>query len=108
MKILLDECVTRKLKPFLTEYEVHTVAECGWNGIKNGTLMGLCREHAFDVLVTIDKNMVFQQHLKDLPVCIIVLNSITSKLEELVTFLPALKSILSSLEPSKAYVINAP
>ncbi len=108
MKILLDECATRKLKPFLAEYEVYTVAECGWSGIKNGKLMGLCREHAFDVLVTIDKNMVFQQHLKDLPICIIVLNTTTSKLEELVTFLPALKSMLSSLEPSKAYVINAP
>ena len=108
MKILLDECVTRKLKPFLAEYEVYTVAECGWSGIKNGKLIGLCREHAFDVLLTIDKNIVFQQHLNDLPVCIIVLNTITSKLEELLTFLPTLKSKLSSLEPSKAYVINTP
>lgn len=107
MKILLDECVTRKLKPFLAEYEVYTVAECGWSGIKNGKLMGLCRDHAYDVLVTIDKNLIFQQHLKDFPVCIVVLNTNTSKLEELRTFLPALKSMLPSLEPSKAYIVNS-
>jgi len=39
MKILLDECVTKRLKPYLKEYEVFTVTEMRWNGIKNGELM---------------------------------------------------------------------
>jgi len=42
MKILLDECVTKRLKSYLTEFEVFTVSQMKWNGIKNGKLMALC------------------------------------------------------------------
>lgn len=61
MKILLDECVTKRLKPHLQEFEVFTVSEMKWNGIKNGKLITLCIEKGFDVLLTIDKNLVVSQ-----------------------------------------------
>jgi hypothetical protein len=51
MKILLDECVTKRLKPFLAEFEVFTVLEMKWNGIKNGKLMSLCVDNNFDLLL---------------------------------------------------------
>ena len=57
MKILPDECVTKHLKPHMADHEVYTVREMQWSGIKNGNLMALCVEHAFDILLTIDKNM---------------------------------------------------
>ncbi len=63
MKILLDECVTKRLKPFLTEFKVFTVSQMKWNGIKNGKLMTLCVENNFDMLLKIDKNLMFQQNL---------------------------------------------
>ena len=53
MKILLDECVTKKLKPYLKEFEVHTVTELGWSGVKNGRLLTLCAENGFEILLTI-------------------------------------------------------
>ena len=43
MKILLDECVTKHLKPYLPGHEVSTVAKQGWSGVKNGQLMTVCR-----------------------------------------------------------------
>ncbi len=55
MKILLDECVTKHLKPYLKEHEVYTVRELQWSGIKNGKLMALCVENGFDMLLTIDR-----------------------------------------------------
>lgn len=58
MKILLDECVTKRLKPHLSDYEVYTVSEMKWNGIKNGKLMALC-----DLLLTIDKTSGFNRTL---------------------------------------------
>ena len=52
MKILLDECVTKKLKSYLTEFEVYTVTELGWGGVKNGKLLTLCVENGFEILLT--------------------------------------------------------
>ncbi|MGZ3873096.1 MAG: hypothetical protein ACXVJD_09275 [Mucilaginibacter sp.] len=63
MKILLDECVTKKLKSYLKEFEVSTVTELGWSGTKNGKLLTLCVENGFEVLSTIDKNLVNQQNI---------------------------------------------
>jgi hypothetical protein len=98
MKILLDECVTKRLKKYLHEFEVFTVTELGWSGTKNGQLMTLCAENDFDVLLTIDKNLMFKQNLEKFPVTIAVLNSYTSKVEELITFFQLFKSQAGIIE----------
>ncbi len=106
MKILLDECVTKHLKRHLADLEVFTVREMQWGGIKNGKLMTLCVEHGFDVLLTIDKNLQYQQNLDKYAVSIVVLNSVSSQLEALIAFVPALREQLGSLEKHRAYVID--
>ena len=58
MKILLDECVTKHLKPHLSGYQVSTVRELGWSGVKNGKLMTLCVENGFDILLTIEDGLI--------------------------------------------------
>ena len=106
MKILLDECVTKRLKPYLSEFDVYTVSEMNWNGIKNGKLMTMCIEHNFDLLLTIDKNLMFQQNLDKYKLTIAVLNSSTSKIEELLLFMTSFKAQVDKLEKSKAYIID--
>ena len=106
MKILLDECVTKRLKGHMKEFEVFTVVELGLSGIKNGKLMTYCAENNFDILLTIDKNLMFQQNLDKYPVTIAILNCFTSKIEELLTFLPSLKAQINKLEKHKAYIID--
>jgi len=106
MKILLDECVPKRLKHHLDEFEVFTVIELGLSGIKNGMLMTYCVENNFDLLLTIDKNLMFQQNLDQYPVIIAVLNSQTSKIEELVTFIPSFKLQVNKFQKNKAYVIE--
>ena len=61
MKILLDECVTKKLKAYLPNHEVYTVSNKRWNGLFNGKLMTKCVEDNFDILLTVDKNILYQQ-----------------------------------------------
>lgn len=51
MKILLDECVTKKLKSRLAEFEVYTVTEMDWNGLKNGHLLRTAISSGFDILL---------------------------------------------------------
>ncbi len=106
MKILLDECVTKRLKKHLEEFEVLTVTELGLSGIKNGKLLSYCVANNFDILFTIDKNLLFQQNLDQYPVIIVVLNCQTSKIEELVTFMPSFKSQIGKFQKHKAYIIE--
>jgi len=106
MKVLLDECVTKRLKSYLKDLEVYTVLEMGWSGVKNGKLMSLCEANHFDILLTIDKNMMYQQNLKKHPISIVVLNVSTSKLEELVLFIPSFLKQAHYFEKNKAYLIE--
>lgn len=69
MKILLDECLPRKLKFELSGHEAYTVPQMGWASKKNGELLALMSEQ-FDVFLTVDSNMQHQQNLDNAKNCI--------------------------------------
>lgn len=106
MKILLDECVTKHLKPHLDQHEVFTVREMKWSGIKNGKLMSLCVLYNFDMLLTIDKNLQYQQNLEKYPLVIVIFDSPSSTIKELVTFLPLFQKQLEMFEKRRAYLLS--
>ena len=106
MKILLDECVTKRLKQHLKEFEVFTVTEMRWNGLKNGKLLSQCVDNNFDIVLTIDKNLMFQQNLDKYIITIAVLDSLTSKIDELVLFMPSFKSKIKDFQKHKAYLLS--
>ena len=72
MRILLDESLPRRLSRSLAEHDVRPVAEGGWSGTKNGKLLALAAVQ-FDVFVTADRNLQYQQNLAALPVAVVVL-----------------------------------
>ena len=74
MKILIDESLPRYLKRALTEHEAFTAQEMGWAGIRNSELLAKA-ESRFDVLLTADKNLRYQQNLNSLALAIIVFPS---------------------------------
>ena len=74
MKILLDECAPRVVKKLLPQYDVSTVQELGWSGIRNGELL-TAADGEFDVFVTTDKNLPHQQNLKKYKLAVILLPS---------------------------------
>ncbi len=69
MRLLLDESVPRKLRFALTKHDVRTVVEMGWSGRKNGELISLAAAD-FDVFVTVDKNLPYQQDEATLPIAV--------------------------------------
>ncbi len=73
MKLLLDENIPRKLKRDLNEHEVYHVIDKGWQGKKNGQLLALMLKDGFDTLITIDKNLKYQQNFKKYPIPVLVL-----------------------------------
>ena len=78
MKILLDECLPKRLKTSLKQFEVKTVTEMGWNSLRNGQLMKVAIEKNFQILLTIDKNIEFQQNLKSYPISVALLIQLKS------------------------------
>jgi predicted nuclease of predicted toxin-antitoxin system len=98
MKVLLDECVPRKLKRELSEHEVLTVTERGWSGIKNGKLLALA-DGEFDVFLTVDQNLKFQQNLKGFNIGVILLVARNNRLK---TLLPLMLEAREALENIKA------
>lgn len=70
MKILIDESLPRYLKRVLTDHDVRTVQEMGWAGIENGALLELA-DNDFEVFLTADKNIRYQQNLKGRKLAII-------------------------------------
>lgn len=82
MKILLDECVDRRLAHDLIGHAVTTVPRKGWAGIKNGDLLVLA-EREFDVFVTVDRKIATEQDLTRFTLAIILLRAQTNRLEHI-------------------------
>ena len=89
MKILLDECVDNRLAAHIPGHKVSTVAAKGWTGITNGKLLTLAQAE-FDVLVTADRKLSFQQHLPKFNVAVILIISKWNRIEDLIALVPEL------------------
>ncbi len=98
MRILLDESLPRRLSGELAGHTVSTVVEAGWSGVKNGRLLTLAAAR-FDVFVTADQNLQYQQNLADLPLAVIVLVARDNRLPALLPLVPDLLVCLSRLTP---------
>ncbi len=98
MHILIDECLPKKLKRELTEHTVFTVQEKGWAGMKNGALLRRA-ENEFNVWVTADQNIEYQQNLKHFDIAVVVLVAPRNELEALLPLIPQLQEVLRTIQP---------
>lgn len=105
MKILLDECVDRRFAKELPGHSVKTVPQMGCATIKNGELLALA-EKEFDVFLTVDGNLAFQQNLTKFNLAVLVLQAHTNRLADLKPLAPKVLSILPSLTKGKAEVVG--
>ncbi len=106
MKILLDECVTKKAKALLAEFDVHTVSEMGFDGLKNGKLLAQAVDSGFDILLTIDKNIDYQQNISKIKITIVILDVLKSSIKFIEELIPEFKSRIGTFEKGKAYRIG--
>ena len=98
MRILLDESVPEKLGKLLVGHSCSTVQRQGWASAKNGKLLALAKDH-FDVLLTADKGMEYQQNQDALPVAIIVVRAKSNRLQDLALAVPAILAALCEIPP---------
>ncbi len=94
--VLLDECVPRRLtRDFPSNVAIH-VRDLAWNGLKNGRLLEAMRANYLTVLVTVDKNLSFQQNLGASGIAVIVLHAISNRRADLVALVPQVIEALDS------------
>jgi predicted nuclease of predicted toxin-antitoxin system len=98
MRILLDESVPGRLGPLLVGHSAVTVQRRGWSSVKNGKLLVLAADD-FDVLITADKGVEYQQNLAKLPIAVVVIVAKSNRMEDMVRAVPKLLELLSELQP---------
>ena len=95
-----------KLRTILAGHEVITVPDAGWAGIKNGELLEKAAA-LFDLFLTVDRNLAFQQDSYSLPIPVVVLKSTSTKFRDLAPLVPRLLQLLKTDLAKTVYRIEA-
>jgi len=97
VRVLLDEQLPRRLARELVGHDVRTVQQQGWAGLKNGDLLQRAADAGFEVFLTADQNLQFQQNLARARLGVVVLVAPSNKLQDLLPLVaPALEAISGS------------
>lgn len=104
MKVLLDENVPRPLKRMLVQHDVSTVGDIGLQGIRNGDLLNAAELHGFDVFVTCDKNMEYQQKVWARKMGVVLLS--TNNWPLMRRYVETIRTFLVSARPGKFICIQ--
>ena len=96
-KILLDECIPRPLAQNLPGHYVRTAPQMGWASISNGKLIELA-EVDFEVFITVDKGILYQQSLRSTVLGFIVLRVRSNRLEDLLPLVPDILANLAAIQ----------
>ncbi|BAY21256.1 hypothetical protein NIES2100_10060 [Calothrix sp. NIES-2100] len=109
MLILLDEnLLSKKLKkPFVDAgHSVQNVEDMGWRGVKDRELLALADNHPFDVFVTSDKNLPYQQNFRDIQLRVVVLSTTSTRPDYLLPLIIKISGMVSSLASCSVTLIN--
>jgi len=106
VNLLLDECLDWRLRRDLPGHDVRTVQEMGWAGIKNGRLLGLAQRD-FQVFITGDSNLSFQQNLPAFSIAVVVLQAESIRLIHTRPLMPKVLAVLPSLQPGNLVTVSA-
>jgi len=104
LSVLLDECIDWRYGRELEPHRVSTVSEQGWTGLKNGELLRKASGE-FDVFITVDRNLSFQQNLPDYSLAVLVLTGPSNRLQDLVPHVPRILKALECPQPGTAVLI---
>jgi len=105
VRLLLDECIDRRLARDIRGHEISTASGLEWTGISNADLLARAAG-MFDVFVTVDRNLTFQRHVADLIIAVVVLRARTNRLADLKPLVPGLLRVLSTVQPGAVTLVE--
>ncbi len=107
MRILLDEQLPRQLAPHLIGHDARTVQQESWAGLKNGVLLTSAEAAGFDVFLTGDQNLEFQQNISKRRLGVVVLCAASNALEDLVPLMPRALAAIETIPPGRVVRVEA-
>jgi predicted nuclease of predicted toxin-antitoxin system len=105
-RILIDENLPKRLKNEFSGHTVSTVPEMGWSSKKNGELLALMSGQ-FEVFVTADQNLMYQQNLTEISFAIVILAALKNTLEYRRPLIPQALEQLEDLQPGDIVIISS-
>lgn len=105
MTILLDHCLPKRLRRSLPGCEVTTAREMRWEEIENGELLSLA-EQQFDILLTMDKNMKYQQSFTGRDIAVIAIRAKNNRIETLTSLIPKVLALLPTIQSGQVYFVE--
>jgi hypothetical protein len=99
MKVLLDENLPHELRALLPGHEVFTVAYLGWSGAKNGALLHRAADDGFDILITIDDGVAYQQNVQALPIAVLIVSAASNDIDDLRPLVPQMLRQIDRIAP---------
>lgn len=103
--MLLDECVPKRVLSEFPDHDVSTIEQAGLKGLKNGRLLNAA-SGSFDVLITVDKNIQYQQNLSKLPVAVVLLMVRSNRYESIVPLVPLALKRLATIRVGEMITID--
>lgn len=105
MRILIDECLNWRLGHALTGHYVTSVSRMGWSGITNSGLLALAQDR-FDIFITGDRNLSFQQNVTDFHMAVVVLRAVGTQLHQTMPLMPKVLVLLPTLKPGTITLVS--
>lgn len=106
-RVLLDENLPRKLRRELAEFSVRTVQEEGWTSFANGELLGRAQQN-FDVLLTADRRLQFQQNLARFDIGVVVVLTLNLRFRTIRAAIEPIRSALAIVKPGEVIEVQVP
>ena len=105
-RLLLDECVPKRLARLLAEHDVATVNEMRWTSAPDRNLLQRAAAEGFDAVVTVDRSLPFQQRTAGLPLAIIVLRARSNRYGDLAGLVPKLLEAVARVRPGEVVTLT--
>jgi hypothetical protein len=106
MRILVDECIDERFRNALPGHDCQTARYAGLAGLKNGDLLIAAETAKFDIILTVDQGIEYQQNLTSRKIAIIIFHAKSNRLKDLVSLVPACLARIASIQPGQVVRID--
>jgi len=106
MRILIDECIDERFRSSLPGHDCQTARYAGLAGLKNGDLLIAAETAKFDVFLTVDQGIAYQQNLTARKLAIIIFHANSNRLKDLLPLVPACLARIASIQPGQIVTIE--
>ena len=101
MRILIDECIDERFRNSLPGHDCQTVRYAGLAGLTNGELLAAAETAKFDVFLTVDQGIEYQQNLTGRSIAIIIVRTKSNRLKDLLPYVPVCLAHIESIQPGQ-------